>query len=213
MVGSFSGHGFWLVRSMMVAGALYGCVVGLRAQETTKLINPFPTAAPKIESMAKSNPDLDALEFTGVSSILDQRSFNFTDKRTRKSFWVPLHGTANDFTVVSYDEKAEQIVVRRGQHSRTIDLRKPRLIVTPAAPMVAHTNNPPASTAMPANATPGSGVDELRNPQTPEEIKQAEYEARMMVSDLLDISMQERARQKALRDAERAAKARPANKR
>jgi hypothetical protein len=44
------------------------------------------------------------------------------------------------------------------------------------------------------------GVDEIRNPQTPEEIKQAEYEARMLVSDLLQISMQERERQRLLRE-------------
>jgi hypothetical protein len=50
----------------------------------------------------------------------------------------------------------------------------------------------------------GSGVDEIKNPKTPAEIKQAEYEARMLVSDLLDISMKAREEQRKLREAQQA---------
>jgi hypothetical protein len=176
------------------------------AQET-QLVNPFGQETAPAATVDSGDADLNALEFSGLASILDQRSFNFTDSRTRKNFWVPLNGTENGFTVESYDEQAEQVVVRRGSRTRPIPLRKTHLVAVPAVANSPHRPSQPAPVAVPittagAPRPPGQGVDEIKNPKTPEEVKQAEYEARMLVSDLLDISMQERARQKALRDAQ-----------
>jgi hypothetical protein len=171
--------------------------------QQASLINPFEqtNAAPVVADAGDA--DLNALEFSGVAAIVDQRSFNFTDTRTRKNFWVPLNGTENGFTVESYDERAEQVVVRRGTHTRPITLRKTQLVALPVPANHQPYTPPPITTAAAtAPRAPGPGVDELKNPKTPAEIKQAEYEARMLVSDLLDISMQERARQKALREAQ-----------
>lgn len=181
--------------------------------QQTQLINPFGQVATAPVTADAGDADLNALEFSGVAAILDQRSFNFTDTRTRKNFWVPLNGTENGFTVESYDEQNEQVVVRRGSRTRPISMRKTQLVALPAAGgnQPPRMNHPPPITTAAAN-TPrpaGAGVDEIRNPKTPQEIKQAEFEARMLVSDLLDISMQERARQKALREAQARGQAAP----
>lgn len=165
--------------------------------------NPFePPAATPGPGPAVGDADLDALQFSGVSTIGDETSFNFSDPRTRKSFWVSLKGSSEGgFSVVSYDAAAEQVVVRHGSRTRPISLRKSVLVAAPvviARPAAA----PPITTAANAPRPSGGGVDEIKNPKTPEEIKQAEYEARMLVSDLLDISMQERARQRAIREAQ-----------
>lgn len=195
----------WLPPRIILAivGAVVFSSAPSRAQ-AEDLVNPFgreETAAPV---PVAGDADLDALQFSGLVSIVDQRSFNFTDTRTRKNFWVPMNGTENGFTVVSYDANAEQVVVRRGTRTRPIALRKTVLVALPAgagARPAGPTGPVPVTTAA-APRPPGSGVDEIKNPKTPAEIKQAEFEARMLVSDLLDISMQERARQKALRDAQ-----------
>lgn len=190
----------WFVLLAVAAGA-GAALPTVQAQEApAKLINPFGRAEAAAPVADAGDPDLAALVFSGLSSILDQRSFNFTDQRSLKSFWVPLHGTENGFTVESYNEQTEKVVVRRGTRTREIALGKSVLVAAPNAggPKYAMTAPTPLSPPRPA----GAGVDEIKNPKTPEEIKQAEYEARMLVSDLLDISMQERARQKALRDAQ-----------
>jgi hypothetical protein len=181
-----------------------GGVLPLGAQQS-ELIDPFRHDQAAVVVADSGDADLNALEFSGLASIIDQRSFNFTDSRTRKNFWVPLGGTENGFTVESYDEHSEQVVVRRGTRTRPISLRKTVLVAMPVTANPTYRPNsapvPPVTTAA-APRAPGTGVDEIKNPKSPEEIKQAEYEARMLVSDLLDISMQERARQKALRDAQ-----------
>jgi hypothetical protein len=122
---------------------------------------------------------------------------------------VPLNDTVNGITVVSYDAANEQVLVRRGLIERPLALRKAVLVAAPVSPVAMpgrQMPNAPVAAARP----PGTGVDEIKNPKTPEEIKQAEYEARMLVSDLLDISMKAREEQRRLREAQRNGQPAPA---
>lgn len=150
------------------------------------------------------NPDqeLNAIQLSGISTLGGQSMFNFVDTRNNRSFWVPLKGSANGFSVVSYDPATDTVVVDRAGRSRAVQLRQAQIVSMPTP-----TGTQPAAPARAASApapavvrTPDGG--EIANPKTPQEIAQAETEARMMVSDLLEISMQERARQKALREAQ-----------
>lgn len=170
-------------------------------------INPFGAHQAKPAPVASTDAELSALEFRGVAQIGERRSFNFTDTRTQKSFWLAADEPENEqgFAVVSYDPKSEQVVVRRGANTRAISLRKAVLVAAPGSPVVRPTP------VVAANRTPGGGVDEIANPKTPEEIKQAEYEARMLVSDLLDISMKAREEQRKRREAERLARSKGGN--
>jgi hypothetical protein len=147
------------------------------------------------------DPDLQALQLTGISIIGDDQRFNFVDSRTKRSFWVALGGSEGAFSVDAYDSNTDSVVVRKGAQTRRLELRQSK-IGTVAPPAVTPRPLPPLTTAQGVPAANVPGVDEIRNPKTPAEVKQAEFEARMLVSDLLEISMQERARQRALREAQ-----------
>jgi hypothetical protein len=168
--------------------------------------NPFPkrTAAPV--PVASSDADLEALQLSGITMLGSERSFNVFNTRTKKSYWVSLNESFDGFTVVGFNPASDTLEVQRGQFRRAIALRQPTIMAAPPAavrPPTPPAPNPPGrrppGQPQPATTT---GVDEIANPKTPREVAQAEAEARNMVSDLLEIGMQERARQKALREAQ-----------
>lgn len=183
-----------LAGACLASGALSG-----QSTEDRSIFGPVSARA---SENAATDPDLEALQFCGVMALGDERSFNFTDPRTRKSFWLPANGTEQGFSVESYDSTGEKVVVRRGSFTRTIPLRK--TVVASSGPAAGgRVVVPVATNATPAAPRPpGSGVDEIKNPKTPEEIKQAEFEARMLVSDLMDISYRAREEQRKLREAQ-----------
>lgn len=173
---------------------------GVVLQAGEQPLNPFrKNGAAAVDTPPASDADLDALQLSGISMIGSERLFNLVDTRTQRSFWIPLKGSQNGFTVTAFDRDNDKIVVKRGAFTRTIALRKSVLVApTPSRPAA-----PPApvvSSMPPLNELPKEGVAELKDPKTPAEIKQAEFEARMMVSDLLEISMRERERQRAIRE-------------
>ena len=186
----------------ILAGAL--TVPVLRAGEQP--LNPFRKHGPAVaDQPAASDADLDALQLSGISMIGSERLFNLVDSRTQRSFWVPLKGSQNGFTVTDFNSANDAVVVKRGAFTRTIALRKAVLIApTPRAPEPP-LRAPVVSSMPPLDELPKEGVSELKDPKSPAEIKQAEFEARMMVSDLLEISMRERERQRAIREGRQSA--------
>ena len=174
------------------------------ADETTLFSPPAPAGAAPANT---ADADLGSLQLSGISTLGGQSMFNFVDARNNRSFWIALNGSANGFSVVSYDETSDTVVVSRNGQQRSVKLRQAKIASMPgpvpqAAPAVVQAPAMPAGGPPPAVIkTPDGG--EIVNPKTPQEIAQAEMEARMMVSDLLEFSMQERARQKALREAQR----------
>ncbi len=183
---------FWI-------GLAVSCIGGAEAANSSG--SPFlpagaRQAAPAAPTMDKELADL---QLSGISVIGDQKQFNFVNPGTRQTFWLALGASENGFTVEAYDAKADAVVVRRGNFTRRLELRQSRIVaaVAPKEP----SSLPPLKTAPDVPDVQVAGVDEIKNPKTPAEIKQAEFEARMLVSDLLEISMQERARQRALREA------------
>ena len=149
--------------------------------------------------------ELNSLQLAGISTLGGTSMFNLVDARTNRSFWVPLNEKVNGFAVVSYDERSDTVVVDRNGQRRAVPMRQAQIAAMPAASVVPAATHvpvrPPAG--MPTQVVHTADGGEIVNPKTPQEIAQAETEARMMVSDLLEISMQERARQKALREAQR----------
>ncbi len=175
----------------------------LVAQETETMFGPpAPVQAPAAQP---GDQDLNALQLSGISTLGGQSMFNFVDTRNNRTFWIAHNGTVNGFSIVSYDAKADTVVIAREGRQRAVSLRQAQIAALPAQgqpqPQVAAAAPTPNPAAPAVIHTPDGG--EIVNPTTPQEIAQAETEARMMVSDLLEISMQERARQKALREAKR----------
>lgn len=190
-------------------GLLGICLAGgsamLVGQEADTMFGPPAPAAPR--GAQGGDADLHALQLSGISTLGGQSMFNLVDTRNNRAFWITLNGTVNGISVVSYDAKTDTVVIARQGERRSVSLRQAQIASLPAQGQTqphaaAAPASQPASGAAPAVIhTPDGG--EIVNPKTPQEIAQAETEARMMVSDLLEISMQERARQKALREAKR----------
>jgi hypothetical protein len=183
-----------LPSAAVLAVGLSVCVGAVAATAASPFLpdaKPAPQAAPAMDA------ELQALQLSGISAIGDEVQFNLVDPRTKKSYWLALGATEGGITVVSYEADADAVVVRKGAQTRRLELRQSRIVASaPTSPAV-----PAPTPAAPLDTTNVVGVDEIKNPTSPQEIKQAEFEARMLVSDLLEISMRERARQKALREA------------
>lgn len=153
----------------------------------------------------------ETLEFAGVSSIGSRTELIFYDKATKKNHWIGKGETKEGITVLNYDARREEAIVTINGTQKTLPMRQPAAgkpgapiralppvatgfnvstpaplptVVTPAAAPVTPT---PDAAPMPAppNTPPPA-------PTTPEAVAKAETEARMLVSDLLEIGMAQR---------------------
>ena len=166
----------------------------------------------------------ETIEFAGVSSIGKKTDLIFYDKTAKKSHWIAQGETKEGISVVNYDQQRESVVVKINGVEKTLALRKgggtanaPR----PVTPLPGGFNTPlPAALPVPVPAqipvppgvsAPGATGAEAPSaqnqpappPGSPAEIqKKQETEARMLVSDLLEIGMaQRRAYEEAQRKA------------
>lgn len=188
----------------------------------------LPRTSPFLPASAAGAPAqaaAETVEFIGIFSTVGKRTdLIFHDKATKKNHWIAQGETKEGIAVISYDEPRQQAVVKINGAEKTLAMRKAaaaprapvRTVATPpsgfnvatapagpAAPAVelnvapvAAAAGQPALTIAPAPAGPAA-------PATAEatRIKQ-ETEARMLVSDLLEIGMAQR---KAYEEAQRKA--------
>lgn len=172
--------------------------------------NPFKPAGTAAGPAATTH---ESIEFAGVSQIGSSTTLIFHDKTAKKNRWVGLNETVEGITVLRYDPRVEQVTVKINGAEKTLALRKasgpvnaptpvtplppaagfatPLPTTTPAsAPEVApvapapNAVDPSAQTSAAAKPTPAIG--------TPEAQAKAETDARMLVSDLLEIGMAQR---------------------
>lgn len=165
----------------------------------------------------------ETIEFAGVSSIGKKTDLIFYDKTAKKSHWIAPGETKEGIAVISYDERRDEAVVKINGVQKTLALRKvaattgvargvppvPTGFSTPLpaplpAPVPAQV--PVASTLVAsanANAQDPAAAQPAPPPGSPAEVqKKQETEARMLVSDLLEIGMaQRRAYEEAQRKA------------
>ncbi len=145
----------------------------------------------------------EAIEFTGVSTIGAKTDFVFYDKSAKKSHWIAKGETKGGISMLNYDAKREQAVVKVNGTEKTLNLRKPAgssAAARTVAAVPSGFNIPaPANTAAPALTTPAAGVAIPSQPNAtpaapaaPLTQVQQETEARMLVSDLLEIGMAQR---------------------
>lgn len=178
------------------------------------------SAQPAPPALAKDSPFLpptaagaavaagENLEFAGVSTMGQKTDLIIHDKAAKKSRWIALGDTVAGITALKYDARLEQAVVRANGVEKVLPMRKgtgpanaPISVPPPlAAPAVAAL--PPtgqAVTLLPA-PTGATTPPVPAQPATPETIAKQEVEARMLVSDLLEIGMAQR---KAYEEAQR----------
>lgn len=170
-------------------------------------------------AVAPSAESGETLEFAGVNTIGKKTDLRIYDKSTKKSRWIPLGETIDGITALKYDSRLEQAVVRANGVEKVLSMRKgtgpvnapsvmppmgtPTVVPLPAPAPPAVPSQPVAS--MPAPAAPPTPAPPIPGaPQTPETVARQETEARMLVSDLLEIGMAQR---KAYEEAQRKAAA------
>lgn len=157
----------------------------------------------------------ETIEFAGVSVAGKQTLINIYDRTAKKNHWIPLKETVDGITVMTYDSVRDQVVVKVANEQKLLSLRKstgpanaphvvlgapspamnfnvpaPQSIAMPSASPAPLPTNPPAnSPETPAAPVAAAKPDEPAKPQT---IARQEEEARMLVSDLLEIGMAQR---------------------
>jgi hypothetical protein len=164
----------------------------------------------------------ETIEFAGVSSMSKRTDLIFYDKTAKKSHWIAQGETKEGITVLNYDDRRDEAVVKINGVQKTLALRKvaaPGGTARGVTPLPGGFNTPtPLPAALPApvsaqlpvptatvvsnNADPAANQS-ASAPGSPAEVqKKQETEARMLVSDLLEIGMaQRRAYEEAQRKA------------
>lgn len=203
---------------------------GSRAQTSLSKESPFMPAGNAGAAVAAGPGE--TIEFAGVMGEGKKTLVNIYDKQAKKGRWISVGETIDGFNVLSYDSRREQVVVKMGNEQKTLTLRKatgtlnaPTLVAfmppagfntpSPTPPALAQTAAPPPAPAAattppaenPAPSAPAAAPGKPEAPPTPATIARQEEEARMLVSDLLEIGMAQR---KAYEEKQRSAAAQQA---
>jgi hypothetical protein len=159
----------------------------LAAQEKSPSRSPF---LPPGASAAAPAATAAEFEFTGLVSTGARTMVCVTAVPEKRSRWIAVGAQADGIKVVSHDPKAQQIVIEQGGRSLTLALKSssPR----PETPA----DEPAGPLPVAAAPLPVAGIAE----PVPITDQEKEREARMLVSDLLEIGMIQR---KAYEEAQR----------
>ena len=141
-------------------------------------------------------------EFAGMSVAGKATLLSIVRTRDKRSFWVPVGQTVGEITAVSYDPKTDQATIKADGQLLTLSMRKSVVVNAPVSRQPAPN---PVAVARPATLP---AVSIPPPPATEQEEK--ETEARMLVTDLLEIGQEQR---RAYEEAQRQAaeKAKSAN--
>jgi hypothetical protein len=169
---------FRLLVSLFLAVLLSGAG-GLRAQETTKESPFMPANMPTVDPGTPAQPSTH--ELVGIIATTKQTLVGITEKSTHKSYWIALGKSVEGIEVVSCDPAEDRAVVRIGSDLMTLSMR---------------------SGSNSASAVPGAAIMGPSTPVSRAVQAEQEKEARMLVSDLLEIGIQQR---KAYEEAQRRA--------
>jgi len=141
----------------------------------------------------------EAYELAGSSVQGNDVSVCIFERQAKHSRWIPVGGISDGIHVISFDAAHDKVVVTIGGAIKELSMRKPMFasVSTPslarAAPAVIEPAAPPAPIASDSPAPARTAAQEQR-------------EARMLVSDLLEIGVQQR---KAYQDAKQKAASEP----
>ncbi len=195
---------------LILATLTLGSAGGVFAQSnsTSPFLAPAATAA-------SAGPN-ENLEFAGVNAMVDKTYVNIFDKGTKKSRWVAVGGSEGNLSVLAYDPRRDQVVVKSGEIQKTLTLRKATGVMNAPTPVAASFNTQanitlqpvttplnavslapvavePTASSQPVASTPAATPPPAPDaPAKPMTVARQEEEARMLVSDLLEIGMAQR---------------------
>lgn len=127
----------------------------------------------------------ETLQLSGITVVGKKTYVSIYDVEKKHSRWLAVGDTVDGVEVVSCDVRYDKAVVRVGKELKTLTLRPPSIVATgaPALATGATATDLALPTAPVVAASSGT-------PLTEQAIQ--EREARMMVSDLLEIGQQQR---------------------
>jgi hypothetical protein len=142
---------------------------------------------------AAGTPAASKYQLGGMMTKGPDLMVSITRMSDRQSFWIPVGGTVGEITVLSCNSDRDEAIIRASGEQITLTLRKS---VVPGGSGLASAGIVTAAGSTPVPTPP------LPPPSGPPEVQ--EREARMLVTDLLDIGQQHR---KAYEEAKRKADA------
>jgi len=191
-------------RFLVVSLALIAPAAATRAQSLLKE-SPFnPAPGPNAAFVQPTAPG--TYEFVGMTVVGNVTLLSINRVSDKHSFWVPLGKTVNQITAMSYDPRSETAVVRAENQTLTLKMRKAMIAPAGAAPAFASTLPPAQAPAMPSTEVePPPPPPPNAGPPPAMTDEDKANEARMLVSDLLEIGQRQR---QAYEEAQRQANAR-----
>ena len=177
-----------LGRSLCIAAlALLGCAASMRAGSTLVGESPF---APQGATTAQAGGPPESFELAGSSVQGSNVTVCIFERQKKHSVWIPVGGDVDGVHVISYDVGHDTAVVTISGSRKELSMRKAAVVSTNAG----GGGRAPQMTAMPPDMAPIAAAP--GQPGGP--VVQDQKEARMLVSDLLEIGVQQR---KAYQDA------------
>jgi hypothetical protein len=180
----------------LLSGALLAGSIGFACAE------PPPADAAGEDAAVAETPATDDAGYAlvGVVATTQGTLLSILREADNLSFWISIGGTRDDVTVVSYDARTERAIIRTAGQTLTLPLRDagvaPGENEIAAAPSPAEgtgeTVPPPEPPASPDGDNAAPAAPEAEPPAPPDSEAEQATEARMLVSDLLDIGQQQR---------------------
>jgi len=176
-----------------------------RATAETTLVTKSPFAPAVTASVAQAAAPDDAFQLIGVISRGQDSVVGILDRTANRTRWIPVGETVDGLKVNSYDRAQDIAVITSGGVQKFLQLRKAVVAAAnnvqtifnpiPTAPVAygAPSGAPaPQSFATPTPAQPQPAIVNPADAGKSPDIIAKETEARMMVSDLLEIGMAQR---------------------
>jgi hypothetical protein len=177
-----------LRRLRLPALAALGCVGTLWGETTLAVDSPFAPAG-GAAALGKNAPG-EAYELAGSSTQGSDVSVCIFERQKKHSEWIPVGGNVDGIHVISYDVAHDTAVVTISGARKELSMRK--AVIASTNPV--SSGRTPQAMSMPfapVASSPAAAVP-------PPGVAQDQKEARMLVSDLLEIGVQQR---KAYQDA------------
>jgi hypothetical protein len=164
-----------VVGALGIAGSGFG-------QSSLVANSPF---SPNGAASAGAGAPAEAYELAGSSIEGSDMSVCIFERQAKHSQWIPVGGDVDGVRVVSYDPANDTAVVMIGGSRKELSMRKAAVAVLnpPSSNRTPQVVSTPAPVSAPIAAAPPEAVGSAAREQR---------EARMLVSDLLEIGIQQR---------------------
>lgn len=183
-----------LVREALLSLMLYSSSL-IAADPSPTKESPFlppPGATTAAPQAAPTEYSLSGMTTVGKETLL-----SITREKDKRSTWIAVGKSSNEITVLSYDPKKDEAVIEADGKKLTLLMRKAAAVIPATARPAQNTHEAPSTSTAVTKPAPA----EIKMPPLNQQ-EEKEMEARMLVSDLLEIGQQQR---KAYEAAARAA--------